>query len=76
MTSEQLRALAARLRTEQPSRQELEAALHTAADRLEAVQAYIERREHPDDWGVPCVYTDGLRTILTADTAPQEDRDE
>jgi len=31
---------------------------------LEEVKAFIEFAEHPDDWGVPCVYTKRLRELL------------
>ena len=33
------------------------------ADRQQ-VRDYIEAREHPDDWGVPCIYTSRLRESL------------
>lgn len=36
----------------------------TDAEKIAAVIAYIETREHRDDWGVPCIYTNGLREIL------------
>lgn len=31
---------------------------------LQKAKAYIEVHEHPDDWGVPCVYTKNLHVIL------------
>lgn len=33
---------------------------------LQAVREYVDEHEHPDDWNVLCVYTDGLRAILDA----------
>ncbi|UTN93575.1 hypothetical protein SEA_OREGANO_62 [Gordonia phage Oregano] len=41
-------------------RAERDAALAT----LQQVREYIDTHEHPDDWGVPCVYTKGLRELL------------
>jgi len=70
-TPEQLRALAARLRTEQPSRQELEAALRTAADQLEALDIVSRGRSVVPYETVRAILTSEA-IILTADTAPQE----
>lgn len=28
------------------------------------VNLYIEVHDHPDDWGVPCVYTKDLRALI------------
>lgn len=42
--------------------------------KLNAVHAYINENEHPDDWGVPCVYTKDLRAILTTvSTEPESE---
>lgn len=31
---------------------------------VDQIRAYIETREHPDDWGVPCIYVKDLREAL------------
>ncbi len=54
---------------------ELIAALRTAADQVEAVQ-YIANAYRFDAETAACIVSVRLDTILTADTAPQEDRDE
>lgn len=35
---------------------------------IERIRDEIKRGEHPDDWGVQCVYTKSLHAILTPET--------
>lgn len=50
------------------------AALRAAADQLEAVRRIVEDYDEDDVDGRGL--SDALEAVLTADTAPQEDRDE
>ena len=87
MTPQQMRELAARLRTEQPPRQELEAALRAAADQLEAVRDLLqecsdwEPGRRPLEWSITDHYfidTDfwpRLTAILDPDTEQDADDD-
>jgi hypothetical protein len=73
-TPQQMRALADLSTSDYRLRMnEVRAALRAAADQLEAVRAL--ERIYVDAWDSYAVPADALDAILTADTAPQEDRD-